>query len=114
MLISSLKNQKYFDLVNKRGIKFHNASSVLVLAKNYPDSLNTQGQIIFGMKVSKKLGNAVIRNKIKRRIRHLVNFISKQMNPKLRLGLIVVPRKGFEKIAFSTLVNEFSKTLINK
>jgi ribonuclease P protein component len=112
--ISSLKSQKYFDLVNKKGVKIHNPSSVLVLAKNYPDSTSALPQMTLGMKVNKKLGNAVIRNKIKRRIRHLITIISKQIEPKLNLGLIVVPRKGFQKIKFATLELEFSRSLLKK
>lgn len=110
MFITSLKHQKYFDLVNKRGLKLHNPSSVLVLDKNYPQNSDTCG-ITLGMKVNKKLGNAVVRNKIKRRIRHLINLISREINPESKLGLIVVPRKGFEKLLFSSLLQEFSKAL---
>ena len=114
MPISSLKNQKYFDLVNKRGTKLHKPSAVLVLAKNYPNDLDTVGHITLGMKVGKKLGNAVVRNKIKRRIRHIITLISKQADFKSNLGLIVVARKGFDKATFSTLFDEFSKSLSAK
>ena len=86
----------------------------MVLAKNYPDNLSPQGQITLGMKVNRKLGNAVIRNKIKRRIRHIISLLSKQIHPKSRIGLIVVPRKGFEKVAFSTLLAEFSRALLSR
>ena len=91
MLISSLKNQKEFDLVNKLGKKFHSPYFITIIAKNSTKlfaKLNVKGNIdnlckksseilynssntlLFGMKVGKKLGNAVIRNKIKRRIKH--------------------------------------------
>ena len=83
-----------------------------MLAKNYPDELGIARHITLGMKVNKKLGNAVVRNKIKRRIRHIITLISKQADLKSNLGLIVVPRKGFDKTTFSTLFNEFSKSLL--
>ena len=99
MLISSLKNQKEFDLVNKLGKKFHSPYFITIIAKNSTKlfaKLNVKGNIdnlckksseilynssntlLFGMKVGRKLGNAVIRNKIKRRIRHLVRLLSKE------------------------------------
>ncbi|BFD45411.1 MULTISPECIES: ribonuclease P protein component [unclassified Candidatus Tisiphia] len=131
MLISSLKNQKEFDLVNKLGKKFHSPYFITIIAKNSTKlfaKLNVKGNIdnlckksseilynssntlLFGMKVGKKLGNAVIRNKIKRRIRHLVRLLSKESKFKQNSwAMIVIPRKGFEQIEFATLLSELYK-----
>lgn len=131
MLISSLKNQKEFDLVNKLGKKFHSPYFITIIAKNSTKlfaKLNVKGNIdnlckksseilynssntlLFGMKVGKKLGNAVIRNKIKRRIRHLVRLLSKESKFKQNSwAMIVIPRKGFERIEFATLLSELYK-----
>ena len=62
------------------------------------------------MKVGKKLGNAVIRNKIKRRIRHIMRLLVKI--PQImtaNLALIVIPRKGFDEVEFSVLLDDFAK-----
>ena len=128
MLILSLKNQKEFDLVNKLGKKFHSPYFITVIAKDFTklhqiqlckksreildDSSNI---ILFGIKAGRKLGNAVIRNKIKRRIRHLVRLVSKESQLKSNSwAVIVIPKKGFEQIEFATLLSElyriFSKT----
>ncbi|MFP3018618.1 MAG: ribonuclease P protein component [Candidatus Tisiphia sp.] len=131
MLISSLKNQKEFDLVNKLGKKFHSPYFITIIAKNSTKlfaKLNVKGNIdnlckksseilynssntlLFGMKVGKKLGNAVIRNKIKRRIRHLVRLLSKESKFKQNSwAMIVIPKKGFEQIEFATLLSELYK-----
>lgn len=131
MLISSLKNQKEFDLVNKLGKKFHSPYFITIIAKNSTKlfaKLNVKGNIdnlckksseilynssntlLSGMKVGKKLGNAVIRNKIKRRIRHLVRLLSKESKFKQNSwAMIVIPRKGFEQIEFATLLSELYK-----
>ncbi len=131
MLISSLKNQKEFDLVNKLGKKFHSPYFITIIAKNSTklfaklnvksniDNLckksseilyNSSNTLLFGMKVGKKLGNAVIRNKIKRRIRHLVRLLSKESKFKQNSwAMIVIPRKGFEQIEFATLLSELYK-----
>ncbi|WP_375358566.1 ribonuclease P protein component [Candidatus Tisiphia endosymbiont of Neophilaenus lineatus] len=131
MLISSLKNQKEFDLVNKLGKKFHSPYFITIIANNSTklfakqnvkgniDNLckksseilyNSSNTLLFGMKVGKKLGNAVIRNKIKRRIRHLVRLLSKESKFKQNSwAMIVIPRKGFEQIEFATLLSELYK-----
>jgi len=69
--------------------------------------------LFFGMKVGRKLGNAVIRNKIKRRIRHIIRLLIQL--PEIlssNLALIIVPRKGFEKVEFSVLLSDFRKILL--
>ena len=114
MLILSLKNQKEFDLVNRSGKKLYSPYFILVIAKNFSLDPSEPSSLIFlGMKVSKKLGCAVIRNKIKRRIRHLVRLVSKNRQLKLnKLGIIIIPKKGFEKIEFATLCDELEKTIL--
>lgn len=129
MLILSLKNQKEFDLVNKLGRKFHSPYFITIIAKDFTKLLarsnvrdNIDGKsasqtqlckkssailLLFGMKAGRKLGNAVIRNKIKRRIRHLVRLLSKEPQFKQNSwAMIVVPKKGFEQIEFATLLSE--------
>jgi len=107
--IQSLKKQSDFDLVNKIGYKI-NTPYFLAICATYPE--NSQNYRIssfsLGMKVSRKLGNAVIRNKIKRRIRHLVRIIQakKGLN---NSALIIIPKKNFQNIHFTTLVLEFEK-----
>ena len=72
-------------------------------------SMNT---IFLGMKVGKKLGGAVIRNKIKRRIRHFIQILSKNPSfPSGNTGIIIIPRKGFDRVPFSTLLDELNKLL---
>ena len=86
----------------------------MVMAKDFTSvpssSLNT---VFLGMKVGKKLGIAVIRNKIKRRIRHSIQILSKNPAfPRGGTGIIIIPRKGFDKVLFSTLLVEFNKLFI--
>ncbi|HJD57502.1 MULTISPECIES: ribonuclease P protein component [unclassified Candidatus Tisiphia] len=126
MLILSLKNQKEFDLVNKLGKKFHSPYFITVIAKDFTklhqiqlckksreildDSSNI---ILFGIKAGRKLGNAVIRNKIKRRIRHLVRLVSKESQLKSNSwAVIVIPKKGFEQIEFATLLSELYRIFL--
>lgn len=111
MTISSLKNQKEFDLVNKQGVKLHSNYFILVVAKNFLKiSANKPIEIFLGMKVSKKSGNAVIRNKIKRRIRHLIQIISKQFAIS-QLAIIFVPKRNFAQIEFAVLRSDLEKLI---
>lgn len=67
------------------------------------------------MKVGRRIGNAVIRSKIKRRIRHLVRILA--ADPGLQIsnwGLIIIPKKGFEKADFQLLQSELHKSLLGR
>ncbi|MCZ6901652.1 MAG: ribonuclease P protein component [Rickettsia endosymbiont of Ixodes persulcatus] len=115
MSITSLKNQKEFELINKLGKKFHEKYFILVIAKNLPKIfLESKYNVFLGIKVSKKLNKkAVVRNKIKRRIRHLIRIIVSDSKLKaIKLAMIIIPRKGFEEINCSHLNYELSKIIL--
>ncbi|WP_347938934.1 ribonuclease P protein component [Rickettsia oklahomensis] len=115
MSITSLKNQKEFELINKLGRRFHERCFILVIARNLPSIfLESRYNVFLGIKVSKKLNKkAVIRNKIKRRIRHLIRIIVSDSKLKvIKLAIIIIPRKGFEEINFSLLNYELSKIIL--
>lgn len=53
-----------------------------------------------GLSVSKKLGNAVTRNQIKRRIRHILTEIRSQMT---KDDFVIIARKGVEELTYQEL-----------
>lgn len=111
MFITSLKNQKEFELVNKLGKKFHEKYFILVITQKLPQILlDSKSHFFLGIKVSRKLNKkAVIRNKIKRRVRHLIRIILNNPNLKIsKLAMIIIPRKEFDNIDFSLLNNDLS------
>lgn len=57
----------------------------------------------YGMIASRKVGNAVVRNRIKRRIRALIREFFPLMRCDVSIHLVVVARRGFEKVFYSTL-----------
>lgn len=91
----------------------------------------TVNRFYFGMKVGKKLGNAVVRNKIKRRIRHLIRLLvnntgnintqvsHKKIIPQKNIiapnnwAIIIIPRKNFEQIEFATLLSVMKQSLLS-
>lgn len=117
--ILSLKNQPEFDSINSRGIKYNaRAFMLVILKKSHDDSSNKRDnesfcmQHFFGMKVGKKLGNAVVRNKIKRRIKHLIRLVFANKTTEFSLSIIFVPRKNFEKIQFNVILQQLNNIFI--
>lgn len=117
MTVFSLKNQKEFSFVNKHGSKKHGSCFIIILSKNIT-SLPIQPQLenttFLGLKISRKFSKkAVVRNKARRRIKHLVNLLVQEgivnLNQK---ALIVIPKIGLEKVKFSILKRDFEKTIL--
>lgn len=76
----------------------------------YYDS-NTYGDYRFGISVSKKIGNAVVRNKIKRQLRNIIDKY-KNIYPKDKDYIIIV-RKNYINLDFSLADKKYIE-LINK
>ena len=71
MTLPTLKKNKEFNFVYRRGNAFSTANLVAVKADR------RSGGICFGFSVSKKVGNSVVRNKLRRRLKEAVreNFL---------------------------------------
>lgn len=112
-MFSSLKNQNDFAIINKFGKKYYTPYFLLVTLRNFEPKNKISNKHYFlylGIKASKKLGKAHTRNKIKRRIRHIIRDRIKAFNPKQgSVGIIIVPKIGFEKVKFNLLCAEFEK-----
>ncbi|WP_027364722.1 ribonuclease P protein component [Desulfotruncus alcoholivorax] len=88
------KNKEYRNVYN-RGISLANRYAVIFALENRLDYSR------FGFSVSKKIGKAVVRNKVRRRL--------KEVCRKCRNGLdsgydyIIIARKGIEKLDFNSV-----------
>lgn len=114
MTVFSLKNQKEFNFVNKHGSKKHGSCFIIVLSKNISLLSPQLENITFlGLKISRKFSKkAVIRNKARRRIKHLINvLIQEQVVSLNQKALIVIPKIGLEKVKFSILKKDFEDTI---
>ena len=107
--ISSLKKQEDFKSIIK-GKKINN-KYLTIFFKKLSDKSNKNLNISFV--AQKKLGNAVKRNKIKRRLRNIMNDAAKKINLNLKycyllIAKISILRDPYEIIK-QTLHNDFEK-----
>ena len=96
-----VKREKDFKAIFKDGTSFANRKFVVYQLENQ------QNHFRVGLSVSKKLGNAVTRNQIKRRIRHIL------LNVRWHLAddvdFVVIARKGAESLDYA----EMEKNLLH-
>lgn len=106
LCIASLGKQTAFDLVNKNGKKLHGRFFILIGMPGDPDA---SGSIIhLGLKISKKMGGAVVRNKIRRRFKSLVRSTLKEIEIQKwsNWTFVFIPRRGLESIEYRLLETE--------
>jgi ribonuclease P protein component len=73
----------------------------------------TTGSYRFGVSVSKKIGNAVIRNLTKRRIRACLREIDdKNFNHYYKL--VIIAKSSIIEMTYSEIKNEISKALLTR
>lgn len=73
--MESLKKNKEFNKVYNNGKSYATRNLVLYLLSASENDNNR-----YGLSVSKKIGNAVVRNKLKRRLREIIRELEKKYN----------------------------------
>lgn len=96
-----VKREKDFKAIFKDGTSFANRKFVVYQLKNQ------QNHFRVGLSVSKKLGNAVTRNQIKRRIRHILQSVKGSLVE--HVDFVVIARKGVETLEYA----EMEKNLLH-
>jgi ribonuclease P protein component len=96
-----IKREKDFRLVFKKGKSYANRQFVVYII-DHPDTTHLR----LGLSVSKRLGNAVTRNKIKRRIRSFFRQHKKRLAEK---EYVVIARKPVSDMDF----HEIEKSLLH-
>ena len=96
------KNKEYRTVYNK-GISLANRHAVIFAMENF------LGYSRFGYSVSKKIGKAVVRNKVRRRLKE----VSRECGKRLASGYdyIIIARKGIEKLEFN-IVRDAMENLV--
>ena len=96
-----VKREKDFMAIFKDGTSFANRKFVVYQLENQ------QNHFRVGLSVSKKLGNAVTRNQIKRRIRHILQSVKGSLVE--HVDFVVIARKGVETLEYA----EMEKNLLH-
>lgn len=96
-----VKREKDFKAIFKDGTSFANRKFVVYQLENQ------QNHFRVGLSVSKKLGNAVTRNQIKRRIRHILQSVKGSLVE--HVDFVVIARKGVEALEYA----EMEKNLLH-
>ena len=85
-----VKREKDFKAIFKEGTSFANRKFVIYRLEN------KQKHFRVGLSVSKRLGNAVTRNHIKRRIRHILQNAKGKISEDV--DFVVIARNGVEAL----------------
>lgn len=103
-ILKRLKKNKDFQVVFKKGQSFANRQFVIYVLKQ-PEQPYSR----LGLSVSKKMGNAVMRNHIKRFIKE----IFRELSDKLELGndFIVISRRPVRTMSFSEMQGSLAHVL---
>ena len=96
-----VKKEKDFKAIFTDGTSFANRKFVVYQLENQ------QNHFRVGLSVSKKLGNAVTRNQIKRRIRHILQSVKGSLVE--HVDFVVIARKGVETLEYA----EMEKNLLH-
>ena len=106
-----LKRRQDFNRVYNRGKSFSNCELVLYVYYNK----ETKEQRI-GISVSKKVGNAVMRNRIRRLIKEVVSQLKREFTLKGNLDLIIVARQPAAQMNYQdfrrSIIDLFNKSSI--
>ena len=96
-----VKREKDFKAIFRDGTSFANRKFVVYQLENQKSHFRV------GLSVSKKLGNAVTRNQIKRRIRHILLSVREHLAD--NVDFVVIARKGVEGLDYA----EMEKNLLH-
>lgn len=97
-----VKNDKDFQVLFKQGKSFANRKFVVYVIDRQ------KGHLRVGLSVSKKLGKAVTRNTIKRRLRHVVQALQPKLLP---YDVVIIARKGVEELAYADIQQHLTHVL---
>ena len=109
-ICSLSKNEDFRSILN--GKKINNKYSTIFFKEI--DRLNSK-QLNISFIAKKKLGNAVIRNKIKRRLKNIINYILKSIKINLKYSYLIIAKKNVLDSKYSeikeTILVDFKKIL---
>ena len=101
-----MKSEKDFQRVFQDGNSKANRQFVI-----YKLPKENQQHFRVGISVGKKIGNAVVRNQVKRRIRHALMELDREYSIKEELDFIVIARNPVRNMSFKEIKSSLSHVL---
>ena len=110
MKLQTLKHRKDFVLSNKFAKKIFSKNFII---QKYTNSDSIDLNLKFGFTATKKIGNAVTRNRAKRRMRALVSrFVKEDINSfDNKSSYVLVAKSSLNKALFINLYSEMKQCL---
>ena len=110
MKLQTLKHRKDFVLSNKFAKKIYSKNFII---QKYTNSDSIDLNLKFGFTATKKIGNAVTRNRAKRRMRALVSrFVKEDINFfDNKSSYVLVAKSSLNKALFVNLYSEMQQCL---
>ena len=110
MKLQTLKKRKDFILSNKFAKKIYSKNFII---QKYTNSDSIDLNLKFGFTATKKIGNAVVRNRAKRRMRALVSrFVKEDINSfDNKSSYVLVAKSSLNKALFINLYSEMQQCL---
>ena len=110
MKLQTLKHRKDFVLSNKFAKKIFSENFII---QKYTNSDSIDLNLKFGFTATKKIGNAVVRNRAKRRMRALVSrFVQEDINSfDNKSSYVLVAKSSLNKALFINLYSEMQQCL---
>ena len=110
MKLVTLKKRRDFVLSNKYGQKTHNKNFIL---QKYCNPNISDKELMFGFTATKRIGNAVKRNRAKRRMRALISCLLKEDKIlfKEKYSYVLIAKKSILNASFFDMQNQLKECL---
>lgn len=108
--LNRLKKRADFIHIGQSTLKYQ--SSFFIIKTAFYSTYSTQNELsaYFGYTVTKKIGSAVVRNKIKRQLRVLSQNLKDDFA--IHYGYVMIIRPDFLKLNFDQMQQHFKKALL--
>jgi ribonuclease P protein component len=104
MILQTIKKREDFVKISKSNIKFFSKNIILTCRKIEDIDLIDDNIRHIGYVVTKRVGNAVIRNKTKRRLRHILSQNKTLMDP--NFYYVIIAKSNAKNSQFCQIEND--------